>query len=145
VLNLSASRSTTCVGARTRALALSLTILPRRLLVAPAQVASALQPPIARPTGCLPRSCRLAGKGVSCGCPARSNQALVLVLGVQSRPTSSRSPNTQSGRDVSELIPWLISQLRQRHENVRSFHQPRPAQDVNSRQRFSLPLAHDLH
>lgn len=47
-----------------------------------------------------------------------------------------KSPNTQSGRDVGELIPWLNDSAAPAPENVRSFHfNPDQLRDVTPRQR----------
>ena len=47
-----------------------------------------------------------------------------------------KSPNTQSGRDVTELIPWLSDSAAPAPENVRSFHfNPELLRDVTPRQR----------
>jgi len=47
-----------------------------------------------------------------------------------------KSPNTQSGRDVTELIPWLSDSAAPPPENVRSFHfNPELLRDVTPRQR----------
>lgn len=47
-----------------------------------------------------------------------------------------KSPNTQSGRDVGELIPWLSDSAAPAPENVRSFHfNPEQLRDVSPRQR----------
>lgn len=47
-----------------------------------------------------------------------------------------KSPNTQSGRDVTELIPWLNDSAAPPPENVRSFHfNPELLRDVTPRQR----------
>ena len=47
-----------------------------------------------------------------------------------------KSPNTQSGRDVGELIPWLSDSAAPPPENVRSFHfNPELLRDVTPRQR----------
>jgi len=47
-----------------------------------------------------------------------------------------KSPNTQSGRDVSELIPWLSDSASPAPENVRSFHfNPEQLRVVTPRQR----------
>ena len=46
------------------------------------------------------------------------------------------SPNTQSSRDVGELIPWLSDSSAPAPENVRSFHfNPEQLRDVTPRQR----------
>lgn len=46
------------------------------------------------------------------------------------------SPNTQSGRDVGELIPWLSDPAAPAPENVRHFHfNPEQLRDVTPRQR----------
>jgi hypothetical protein len=47
-----------------------------------------------------------------------------------------KSPNTQSGRDVSELIPWLSNPAAPAPENVRQFRfNPELLRDVTPRQR----------
>jgi hypothetical protein len=47
-----------------------------------------------------------------------------------------KSPNTQSGRDVSELIPWLSDPAAPAPENVRQFRfNPELLRDVTPRQR----------
>lgn len=47
-----------------------------------------------------------------------------------------KSPNTQSGRDVSELIPWLSDPATPAPENVRQFRfNPEQLRDVTPRQR----------
>ena len=47
-----------------------------------------------------------------------------------------KSPNTQSGRDVGELIPWLSDSAAPAPENVRGFHfNPELLRDVTPRQR----------
>jgi hypothetical protein len=47
-----------------------------------------------------------------------------------------KSPNTQSGRDVGELIPWLSDSAAPAPENVRNFHfNPDQLRDVTPRQR----------
>ncbi|MCS5694395.1 hypothetical protein NZK33_20800, partial [Cyanobium sp. FGCU-6] len=47
-----------------------------------------------------------------------------------------KSPNTQSGRDVTELIPWLSGSAAPPPENVRSFHfNSELLRDVTPRQR----------
>jgi hypothetical protein len=47
-----------------------------------------------------------------------------------------KSPNTQSGRDVGELIPWLSDPTAPAPENVRNFNfSPEQLRDVTPRQR----------
>jgi hypothetical protein len=47
-----------------------------------------------------------------------------------------KSPNAQSGRDVTELIPWLNDSAAPPPENVRTFHfNPELLRDVTPRQR----------
>ena len=47
-----------------------------------------------------------------------------------------KSPNTQSGRDVGELIPWLSDPEAPAPENVRQFRfNPEQLRDVTPRQR----------
>ena len=54
-----------------------------------------------------------------------------------------KSPNTQSGRDVSELIPWLSDSASPAPENVRSFHfNPEQLRDVTPRQRSLYRATH---
>ena len=129
VLNLTAEQVTPWWQPVIEALALSLTILHDDCWVlSPWFPFNTMLAPMA---AALARRCR---QGRCRGCPARADQAVVLVLGIQ--PGLRELPNTQSGRDVGELIPWLSDSAAPAPENVRSFRfNPEQLRDVTPRQR----------
>jgi hypothetical protein len=131
VLNLTANTVTQWWQAVIEALALSLTILHDDCWVLEARW-------LPFNTMLSPMAAALAAAGASKGVAVGAQREQIkrwFWCSVFSQ-AYEKSPNTQSGRDVGELIPWLSDSAAPAPENVRSFHfNPEQLREVSPRQR----------
>lgn len=131
VLNLTAEQVTTWWQPVIEALALSLTILHDDCWVLEARW-------LPFNTMLSPMAAALAVAGASRGVAmgAQREQIKRWFWCSAFSQAYEKSPNAQSGRDVTELIPWLNDSAAPPPENVRTFHfNPELLRDVTPRQR----------